>query len=186
MREYAIVRQNPGFNDMIALPFDQLFDLSNAAIEVIEGEWYENKTVSGNTATLTDNSLYDVFIAEISKYDYVLIPQAKDAGSQGAYSGLTAGAGEVFYPFINIAGASAQRYICGYVCSIVRPSELYLYSTQRKNVRLPAIGIILNSGGGAKNADDDMRSDEIPVPDPDDVKGEPAEPEPETRSTKKK
>ena len=201
MREYAIVKQSPGFLDMFAFYFgvsiDDIDTINQIFPEWVEGYYYGSSleayvnspsTYSDMKSTVYHNTDYDILIVGTSR--------CENLPSANSISGLRASdsTGNLTY---NTVLAYAKTLYSYTMFNDVK--NMYLYCSQDKAVELPIIGIKLKSGitpliNPAPDPDrgDDMRSDEIPEPDPDDVKDEPAdpdpepEPEPETRSTRKK
>lgn len=191
MREYAIVKQTPGFGDLFAFFFGiNFYDIET--INQVEPEWTDGKYYSNTTESALNspnsnikmragvyyNEYYDILLVGSSKEDVsgscqTAVRNSPDTGSSNKSA--------------NIYSASVP---CTYYRFNTEPGE-YFYISQAKNNPLPIIGIKLKPGitpliNPAPNPDsgDDMRSEE---PEPDEPKTEPEEPEePETRSTKKK
>lgn len=206
MRDYSIVRQFPGFKDHIGLPY--IKDLSNCALELIEPEYVDGYFISTvsesavNTPLAQANMKMATFFNE--DYDALLLPASRP-DSAIAWATATSGirpandSGNLLSAIQLHRGTSTDARV-GYAL-ITSAKNMYAYISMCKDDYLPVIGIKTTdniSGGGVlpqlmnipliidDMRSDDMRSDETPAPDPDEVKDEPAEPEPETKSTRKK
>ena len=187
MREYAIVRQHPGFKDMIALPF--ISDLSELAIEVINPEWTEGAYLSGATEAAvnspTSNANMKLGKYFNDKYDMVIIPISRKVIGGNVYSGTRASTdtGTLVAYVASIHSSVNKTYML-----ISNAKNNYLYISEAIDDASPVLGVIVPSGiTPILNIApiDDMRSDENPAPDPDDVKDAPTEPEPEPEPEKK-
>lgn len=144
MRDVATVRQQPGFNDLIALCFPILDDLSNAAIEVIDCEWADGY-VSSTSGDITADTDYKNTLVDVSAYDWVLIPMFKK-GSTTTYSGLCSGAGTSITQRLTAAvGAGYTEDTCYYALMPTSETSNYVLATVSADNPTPVIGIKVSS-----------------------------------------
>lgn len=188
MREYALVRQKPGYSDLLALNMLQITDFSGTAIEIIPIEWIEGYFISGsgesavNNPTANANTKYGIY--ENIDYNIIIMPISDNPTSSNMISGCRASdtTGALTRYFGNYWSVAS-----GYV-AIAGTKNMWYYLSMNKDDDRPVIGIKYPSGYSPKmvnpNPDDDMRSEK---PEPDEPKTEPEpNPEPETKSTRKK
>lgn len=189
MREYAIVRQyiDPyPFMDLFGLMFPPFFDLSRITIEVVEATKIPESYVAigGAIASVPE---YDVYVADISEYQYVLLPTVRISRASSVVSGLTDAQGNALTQRVSLPTITANdSVISAYVLLPVTNDSIIAESSQLSGYSAPILGIkdptlITPLINPMPSPDDDDRSAE---PEPDEPKTEPEEPE--TRSTKKK
>ena len=73
MREYALVRQAPAFDDLISLCFYPLQNAGSCAFEVIEPEYIDGSGIN-TQGNVTSETVYSYAVQDVSAYDYVLLP----------------------------------------------------------------------------------------------------------------
>ena len=212
MRDFSIVRQFPGFKDHIGLPY--IKDLSNCAIEIIEPEYIEGYFIptTNESAVNTPLAQANMKMATFYNTDYdALILPASRPDSPIAWATVASGiriandSGNLLSAIQLYRGTSTDARV-GYAL-ITSAKNMYVYISMCLNDVLPVIGIKTTDNLSGSDVlpqlmtiplvidddmrsddirEDDMRSDETPAPDSDEVKDEPADPEPETKSTRKK
>lgn len=193
MRDYALVKQNPAFRELMAFPFlkdisfDQIDTINEIDPEWTEGKYYANFTESSiNTpasnaemrAGIYYNEFYDIMIVGCSRpsnSNITIVTGFRDSADTGSIN-----------PSESLGGTESMVQYS----SFNGVTNKYLYVSQALDNKLPIIGIKLKSNSRAlQNQQDQMRQSEI------DLKGypEPAAPveeqepeEPVTKSTKKK
>lgn len=163
MRDFAFVRQSPGYSDLFSLCFPELQSFSNLNFDIIEssaGTYEDDKrwTVAsdGYSAQTRAGCAAGEYIIDSNKYDYLLIP-AITSNNSGGYvtSGFwffnddtPAGAGGYTQSSSSAAtpvdGESASTYSLFRLKPIteITYNKIHVYVTQNTTLpKLPIIGI---------------------------------------------
>ena len=86
MREYALVRQKPAYEDLLAIPF-RIGNMDGLSFEIIEPEWIEGSYYSSGTAGTSNNADMKRAVVDCSKYDYVIYSITSKFPSTNVYAG---------------------------------------------------------------------------------------------------